>query len=600
MAPGRDSLAVSAPQGQFQPGAIIGGRFRLDGLLSQDAVSQTYRATDANRRGPAAVRIISMRALGSSAAQLVTDVENASALVHKNLIEVLSAGREADSFFIATELLDGQTLRDFIDNKRSEGRNVSFKGACNLITHVANGLERAAGFMPHGGLNPTAIWVNKAGRVKVGELGLGRTVPALARRGAPNGTPDTVYVAPEVLAGAAPSSASDVYSLGVLLYEVVTGQPPSSPFKPMTQAAAGVPAVADVILAKTFARDPAARFASPMELREALAAALAGGTPNLGPAAEAGPAAAAPRQASVREAQAEPPSAPPPRSSLGRSFNVAEAAGGAIDEAQERWLIQKDRLDFGPFSLAQVRAQIQRGEIIGEHMIVDSDTGARKKVKDFPALREFTKTSERHREQNRRAAAEQRQESVDKKKKTVTVLFTLVFLVAAVGLVGFFVWTRKADEGTKLASRSEDAEVDAFLKEVKVSFQKAQVAKRGSGGHHAGGSKADDAEFNNDSNFGDASKYASAGDETLDDGVIEETMMHHYRGLVPCLMSERKHNPGLSEMSLDFVVRGNGKVSAVKVNGQKGGFASCVLSRMPTFPKFNGSKTIASWSMSMR
>ena len=234
-------------------------------------------------------------------------------------------------------------------------------------------------------------------------------------------------------------------------------------------------------------------------------------------------------------------------------------------------------------------------------MIVDSDTGARKKVKDFPALSEFTKTSERHREQNRRAAAEQRQESVDKKKSTVTVLFTLVFLVAAVGGVFFFVWTRKADQGTKLASRSEDAEVDAFLKDVKLSFQGAHVAKRGSGGgHHAGGSKADDAEFNNDSNFGDASKYASAGDETLDDGVIEETMMHHYRGLVPCLMTERKHNPGLSEMSLDFVVRGNGKVSAVKVNGQKGGFASCVLSRMPTFPKFNGSKTIASWSMSMR
>ncbi len=301
----------------------------------------------------------------------------------------------------------------------------------------------------------------------------------------------------------------------------------------------------------------------------------------------------------MQPAQVEPPSAPPPRSSLGRSFNVAEAAGAAIDEAQERWLIQKDRLDFGPFSLTQVRAQIQRGEIIGEHMIVDSDTGARKKVKDFPALSEFTKTSERHREQNRRAAAEQRQESVDKKKKTVTVLFTIVFLAAAVGLVGFFVLTRKADQGTKLASRSEDAEIDAFLKDVKLSFQGAHVAKRGSGGHHAG-SRAEEGEFSNDSNFGDASKYASAGDETLDDGVIEETMMHHYRALVPCLMSERKHNPGLSQMSLDFVVRGNGRVSAVKVNGQKGGFASCVLSRMPTFPKFNGSKTIASWSMSMR
>ena len=83
------------------------------------------------------------------------------------------------------------------------------------------------------------------------------------------------------------------------------------------------------------------------------------------------------------------------RSTFGRSFNLAEVAGGAVDDAQERWLIQKDRLDFGPFSLAQIRAQIQRGEIIGEHMIVDSDTGARKKVKDFPPLREFTKSAER-------------------------------------------------------------------------------------------------------------------------------------------------------------------------------------------------------------
>jgi len=83
--------------------------------------------------------------------------------------------------------------------------------------------------------------------------------------------------------------------------------------------------------------------------------------------------------------------------------------------------------------------------------------------------------------------------------------------------------------------------------------------------------------------------------------VIEETMMKHYRSLVPCLMQERKRNAGVSEMSLDFVVRGTGKVSAVKVNNQKSGpFASCVLSRMPTFPKYNGNKTIASWSMSMR
>jgi len=597
MAPPRDSLAVSAPAGQIPPGSVIGGRFRIEGVLHQDAVGQTYRATDINRRGPAAIRIIPIRALGSAAAQLETDIENASALVHKNLIEVLTAGRESDFFFIATELQDGQTLREFIDGKRREGRGVSFKGACNLITHVANGLERAAGFMPHGGLNPVSVWVNKAGRVKVADLGLARTIPLLARRGAPDGAPDTAYVAPEVLAGAAATSASDVFSLGVLLYEVVTGRLPSSPFRPLSQAAADVPPEADAVLARAFARSPEARFASPMELRAALAALA---HPGGGAAAEPA-AAAAPRQAAAQTAQA-PEATGGPRSSLGRSFNVAEAAGGAIDDAQERWLIQKDRLDFGPFSLAQVRAQISRGEIIGEHMIVDSDTGARKKVKDFPPLRDFTKTSERHREQNRRAAAEQRQESVDKKKSAFT--FLVVFGALAIIGVGltYYILTRKASGEDRLATREEAAEIDAFLKDVKLSFVGAHVAKRGSG-HHAGGgssSAANDGDFSNDSNFGDASKYAAAGDEVLDDGTIQETMMGHYRGLVPCLMSERKHNPGLSEMSLDFVVRGNGKVSAVKVNGQKGAFASCILSRMPTFPKFNGSKTIASWSMSMR
>src|SRR6185369_420519 len=159
------------------------------------------------------------------------DVEKASAIVHKNLVDVLMVGREADFYFIATELLDGQSLRDFIDSKRSSGRGVSFKGACNLITHVANGLEKAAAFMPHGGLNPASIWINKAGRVKVAELGLCRTLTALARRGAPPGAPEHSYVAPEVLAGAPPSAASDVYSMGVLLYEVLTGRLPGNPFR---------------------------------------------------------------------------------------------------------------------------------------------------------------------------------------------------------------------------------------------------------------------------------------------------------------------------------------------------------------------------------
>src|SRR5262245_50322325 len=101
MPPARDSLAVSSSAGQIPAGSTVGARFRIEALLLQDGVSQTYRATDLGQGIPAAVRVIPARVLGAGAPQLEADVEKVSALLHKNLVEVLMVGREADFYFIA-------------------------------------------------------------------------------------------------------------------------------------------------------------------------------------------------------------------------------------------------------------------------------------------------------------------------------------------------------------------------------------------------------------------------------------------------------------------------------------------------------------------
>jgi hypothetical protein len=332
------------------------------------------------------------------------------------------------------------------------------------------------------------------------------------------------------------------------------------------------------------APQPHARFAAPSELMHALAAA-AGEVPAPSGAPSPGPSMPTPLPARATPVPGQG------RITLGKSFDVAQAAG--LAETDERWLIQKDKLDYGPFSLAQVMAQIERGAFKAEHMIVDIESGERKKIKEHPLLGEFALDADRKLERARRAQAEVAHEHVERKKGRATkVILGTVILALAAGLALFLV-KRRANEEDELAIRTSDEDIDAFIQNVKLNFAKKRPATRHSG-------KGDD--FSNNMNLGDVSS-GGGGDDILSDSVVQNVMMQNYRKLVPCIMAERKHNAGMSDVDLEFVIVGSGKVSAVKANGQRAGaFPSCILGRMQSFnfPSFNGKKTLASWSLSMR
>jgi len=629
-----DSLSASRAQGVDRSGTIVAGRFRLETLLGHEGGTEVYQAIDGTTGSPHAVRIVPVSIIATSPERLIADVSQTQALRHKNLVEVEAAGIDGDVVYVASELVDGQTLREFIDAKRAEGHGVSLKGACNLVAHVSNALDYASRLVRHGALNPGVVWVNRAGRVKVSGLAIAPSVPSFARHGAPAGGVDSQYVAPEVLAGQAVTAQADVYSLGMIFYELLTGNPPGTPFQPASRLVEGLPSAVDSAIGRALSPTPQDRWPTPTALKEALQQAAGtkpasdsrgtGGVEAPGAISVATTPAPRPRQAPAvahnanavpRNEQGQPagttggapPTGRPMAPALGVRPSVSqplpEAAAPTApnpDDAVERWLIHKDKLDFGPFSMLQIRAQIERGEIQGDHLMIDSDTGTKCRVRDMGDLGLLSKNAHRRLEQARRAQAEQRSEQTQKKKSVFTGILLVVVVVALAGAAALFLLTRRDTSGGHLASREEEAEIDTFLKGVKIGLTKATVRRGAPGAHHGGGSLSggDAADFNNDANFGDVGKGFYQGDQTLDDDQIQNTMMGNYRKLIPCIV----HNPGVSTINLEFAVRGNGKVSAVKVNGQRtGALPACMLSRMQSFsfPKFNGAKTIASWSMSM-
>jgi hypothetical protein len=323
------------------------------------------------------------------------------------------------------------------------------------------------------------------------------------------------------------------------------------------------------------------------------------------------PKAAPPPRPQTPVASSPPPQAtpqPPSRrpsleqAAVPKSFNV-DAALSAVDDTHERWLIQKDKLDFGPFAMKEVRSQIESGKIQGEHVIIDTENGQRQKVKDHPQLRQLVMEAEA------RLGEQQRldQEAHERRKfrgRMVTI-FALVG-IAVLGAGGGAFWYAKkhgAFETKVVKEVVHDGEYD-FMKGVEISMKvdpPAAKKPRPTGRRVGQGKNGKNGEFSDVTNLGDASE--GGGDESLDQAVVQRVMTQNFKVLVGCIAEERRRNSSLHAVDMDFIIKGTGQVSAVKVNGSTSSqMASCMYGKMQSvaFPKFNGAKTHASFSLALK
>ena len=264
-------------------GKVVGGRYELRGILGEGGMATIHRAWDRQLEREVAVKILREQ-YGSDpgfAARFRQEARSAGSLSHPNIVSVYDYGAEDESQFIVMQLIEGRDLSTLL----SERGRLPPDEAAHIAAQVASALDAAhRGGIVHRDVKPGNVMITRDGEPKVTDFGIARAASEASMTLTGTTLGSVHYFSPEQARGDEVTGASDVYSLGIVLYEMLTGR---RPFE--GDSAAGValkrltddpppPSVYDsslpeglvAIVMRALERDPARRFAS----AGAMAAAL--------------------------------------------------------------------------------------------------------------------------------------------------------------------------------------------------------------------------------------------------------------------------------------------------------------------------------------
>jgi serine/threonine protein kinase len=263
------------------------GRYEIVGELGQGAMGVVYKATD-----PLIDRIVAIKTITLSLAQeereeyegrFYQEAKAAGRLSHPNIVTIFDVGRSGDIAYIAMEFLQGRELRDILNDEKQ----LPVDQVLDIVAQVALGLAYAHEHgIIHRDVKPSNIMVLRDGHAKITDFGIARMASAAVRTqtGMVLGSPK--YMSPEQVMGKLTDQRSDIFSLGVMLYEMLTGQPPfmgenvnaimyqtlNAIPQPPSALNAAVPDMLNFIVAKALAKDIENRYQNARDLANDLRA----------------------------------------------------------------------------------------------------------------------------------------------------------------------------------------------------------------------------------------------------------------------------------------------------------------------------------------
>jgi predicted Ser/Thr protein kinase len=266
---------------------VLAERYRIVGLLGRGGMGEVYRADDLKLGQPVALKFLpaALERDESRLARFLNEVKLARQVSHPNVCRVYDVGELEGQHFLSMEYVDGEDLGSLLRRIGHLPRDKAVQLSRQLCWGLAAAHELG---ILHRDIKPANVMIDGRGNAKLTDFGLADLAGTIAGAEVVAGTP--AYMAPEQLAGKAVSARSDVYSLGLVMYELFTGKQPfdraktprdlarvrseSTPTDPSSHVESFDPVVERVIL-RCLEQDPANRPASAL----AVAAALPGGDP---------------------------------------------------------------------------------------------------------------------------------------------------------------------------------------------------------------------------------------------------------------------------------------------------------------------------------
>jgi hypothetical protein len=342
-------------------GYEIGGRYVIEEQLGAGGMSTVFRATDPNLRRPVAIKLIHTHL--SSNEEFVRRFEEEAAAVaqlnHPNIIKVYDFNNDNDLYYMVLEYVPGETLKDRLKRLNKSNRRMGVEEVVDVAASICDAVDYAhKRGMIHRDIKPANVMLSTQGRAVLMDFGVAKILGGQQHTatGAVIGT--AAYMSPEQARGERPDERSDIYSLGVMLFEMVSGRPPfeadsamttmmmhvSDPVPDLDEIAPGTPVALKRICEKALEKNRENRFQTAAQMAAALRNALTQqeeAAPEM-TFIEAEPApdstfieeAMAPESTYVEQAAAPPPPTPPPSSGVATATRPAAKTGQRTAAAQ--------------------------------------------------------------------------------------------------------------------------------------------------------------------------------------------------------------------------------------------------------------------------